>query len=80
LTGKGNEWRVYIFAEAGELTLLDPLPEQISRFALASFGIGTRIRLLDHLNGTIDAGVPLISQSVTIAHDALVTFRMWAEF
>jgi len=80
LTGKGNEWRVYVFAEAGELTLLDPLPEQISRFALASFGIGTRIRLLDHLNGTIDAGVPLISQSVTIAHDALVTFRMWAEF
>jgi hemolysin activation/secretion protein len=80
LPGSGNEWRVYAFVEGGELTLRDPLPEQTSRFDLASFGFGSRIRLQDHFNGTIDAGVPLISQSATVAHDVRVTFRMWAEF
>jgi hemolysin activation/secretion protein len=38
MKGKGNEWRFYMFAEAGELTLLDTLPQQISRFELASYG------------------------------------------
>jgi hypothetical protein len=32
------------------------------------------------LNGSIDAGVPLISTSVTNVHDLLFTFRLWAEF
>jgi hypothetical protein len=32
------KWRFYMFAEAGELTLLDTLPQQISRFELASYG------------------------------------------
>jgi hemolysin activation/secretion protein len=80
MRGKGNEWRFYMFAEAGELTLLDTLPQQISRFDLASYGFGSCLRLQDHLNGSIDAGVPLISTSVTNVHDVLFTFRLWAEF
>jgi hemolysin activation/secretion protein len=80
LTGKGNEWRFYVFAEAGELTLRDTLPEQVSRFDLASYGFGSRIRLQDHFSGSLDAGVPLISTSVTNVHDVRFTFRLWAEF
>jgi len=78
--GKANEWRFYMFAEAGELTLQDTLPEQVSRFDMASYGFGSRIRLHDHFNGSIDAGIPLISTSATNVHDVRFTFRMWAEF
>ena len=78
--GKGNEWRFYMFAEAGELTLQDTLPQQVSRFDMASYGFGSRVRLRDHFNGSIDAGIPLISTPTTNVHDVRFTFRMWAEF
>ena len=47
--------------------LRDPLPEQETHFTLASIGIGSRLRLLDHLNGSIDLALPLIRQSETRA-------------
>ena len=72
-----SDWRVYVFAEGGRLTLLDPLPEQKSVFDLASFGIGTRFRFRDHFNGSLDLGIPVISQSQTHASDLLLTFRVW---
>lgn len=75
-----GEWRVYVFTDAGRLTITDPLPEQKSRFDLASWGVGSRIRYDDHFNGSLDAGIPLISQSPTKANDVLFTFRIWVEF
>ncbi len=77
---KLNEWRFYVFGEGGVLTLKDPLPEQESRFDMASVGGGGRFQLEDHFNGSLDIGVPLISQSHTKAHNALLTFRLWADF
>jgi len=90
---EANEWRFYLFADGGYLTLIDPLPEQDSNFALASFGAGTRIRWLNHLNGSLDAAVPLITQKVlspsptgslsetqTAALDLRLTFRLWVDF
>ena len=77
---QGNEWRFYAFADAGFLTLQDPLPEQESEFRLASVGFGSRLRLMDHLNGSIDMGLPLIGQSTTRVHSPLFTFRFWADF
>ncbi len=77
---KAGEWRVYAFADAGRLTIQNPLPDQVSTFDLASVGVGSRFRLLDHLNASIDAGLPLIRQSHTQTHDLLLTFRVWAEF
>lgn len=76
---ESSEWRLYAFADAGALSIREALPEQTDHFELASIGIGSRIRLLDFLNGSIDAGLPLISQR-TKAHEALFTFRVWAEF
>jgi hemolysin activation/secretion protein len=78
--GENNEWRLYVFCDAGALTLKNPLPEQQSHFSLASIGVGTRVRLMEHLNGSLDAGLPLIQQSSTSANDLLLTFRVWAEF
>jgi hemolysin activation/secretion protein len=76
----GNEWRFYLFVDGGYLTLLDPLPEQDSTFALASFGIGTRFQLRRHFNGSLDTAVPLFSQTSTAALDLRLTFRLWADF
>lgn len=77
---KGNEGRVFIFVDGGVLTLNDPLPEQQSQFDLASIGAGGRLRILDHFNASLDAGMPLISQSPSIAGDWLLTFRLWGDF
>lgn len=77
---KAGEWRVYAFLEGGRVTVNSPLPEQEDRFDLASYGAGSRFRLFEHFNGSIDAGVPLFSQSATTAKEVLVTFRVWADF
>jgi hemolysin activation/secretion protein len=77
---KGNEWRFYAFADAGYLSLRDTLPEQIENFTLASIGLGSRLRLLDHLNGSVDIALPLVDQPHTTAGDPRVTFRVWADF
>jgi hemolysin activation/secretion protein len=47
---------------------------------MASYGFGSRVRLRDHFNGSLDAGIPLISTPTTNVHDVRFTFRMWAEF
>ena len=62
------------------MTLQDALPEQESQFSLASIGAGTRIRLHNHFNGSLDLGVPLIGQTESKMWDLLLTFRVWAEF
>jgi hemolysin activation/secretion protein len=75
-----NEWRFYLFGEGGVMAIDDPLPEQQSQFRLASVGGGTRIKLVDHLNGSLDVGLPLDNGPQTNAYEALLTFRLWAEF
>jgi hemolysin activation/secretion protein len=77
---KQSEWRVYVFAEAGRLTIIEPLPEQTSEFDLADFGVGSRARLADHFNGSLDLGVPVLRMSQTGPYDLRLTFRVWAEF
>lgn len=79
--GKNSgEWRVYVFGDAAYVTINDPLPEQDFHWTLASVGAGSHIRILDHWNGSIDAGLPLTSQTNTVAHNWLFTFRVWADF
>lgn len=80
VSSKAGEWRIYGFADAAWVTIDDPLPEQDSHWLLASFGAGTHLRVFDHLNGSLDAGLPLVSQSHTVAHDWLLTFRVWSDF
>lgn len=75
-----DDWRFYLFTDAGMLTLNSGLPEQQDRFDLASYGIGSRIRLMDHFDGSIDLGLPLIDQNPTQAGDLLLTFQVSADF
>jgi hemolysin activation/secretion protein len=75
-----NEWRLYGFVEGGHVSILQALPGQQSNFDLVSMGAGTRFELWNHFNGSLDAGLPLTSQTYTEARDLLFTFRVWADF
>ncbi len=75
-----GEWRVFVFSDAGVLNVYHALPQQKSYFYLASYGAGTRVRLRENFNGSVDAGIPLVAQSSTRAHDLRFTFRLWADF
>jgi hemolysin activation/secretion protein len=75
-----NEWRFFGFADAGTVTVLNPLPEQQSKFDVWSYGIGTRFKFLNYLNGTVIFSVPMISQTYTQARNPRVNFRIWGEF
>ncbi|MBV6500922.1 MAG: hypothetical protein CJBNEKGG_03412 [Prosthecobacter sp.] len=75
-----SEWRFHAFADAGTLVLDSTLPEQESEFNLASVGVGTRFRVLDHFSGTVDAGLPLIQQGLTRVGELLISVRFMAEF
>jgi len=76
----GNEWRFYLFGDAGALTLHDALPEQDSSFRLASIGIGSELTFKKHFHGVIELALPLTTLSDTKAHDPRFNFRLWADF
>lgn len=77
---KSTEWRLYGFIDGGRLTLNDPLPEQQDTFDLLSIGAGTRLKLFNHFNGSLDAGFPLRGLNQTNRGDWLLSFRLQAEF
>ena len=77
---KVNEWRLFGFTEGGQLNILQPLPEQQAVFDLASVGLGTRIRLADHVNGQVDVALPLVTSVLTKAYHPRVEFRAWVAF
>jgi hemolysin activation/secretion protein len=77
---EGNDWRAYIFVDGGVLTIRDALPSQTSGFTLASVGLGTRFRLMNHLSGSFDASLPLQGLIQTDAFDTNITFRLWTDF
>ena len=77
---RSTEWRFHTFADAGVLGIYDPLPSQQQHFVFASAGAGTRFKVWNHYNGSLDVAVPLISQTDAQAGDVRVTFRGWAEF
>ncbi len=78
--GRVEDWRFYVFGDWGMLSIIDALPEQQPAFTLASFGVGVKMRILQDLNGSLDLGLPLISQGPVRPYDPLLTFRVWAEF
>jgi hemolysin activation/secretion protein len=87
LIGKGdtspnpaNEWRFHAFADGGIVGINDALPGQESQSSFASAGLGTRVRVQEHYNGSVDFAFPLIDQLNAQVGDMLITFRGWAEF
>ena len=77
---KTSDLRLYAFSDAGLLKIYQALPSQHSYFQLASYGVGSRVQFHDNFHGSVDAGMPLIAQAPTQAHDLHFTFRLWADF
>lgn len=77
---RNGDWRFYAFGDGGGVTLIDPLPEQQSKFALSSVGVGSRLVLDDHLSGGCDAAYPLDNETYTKAHDVRLTFRVGVDY
>jgi len=75
-----NEWRFHAFVDGGKLRVNDPLPEEEASFKLWSYGLGTRVQLLDYLNGSLDVGFPMLGLDDTKRGDPQVHFRLWGEF
>ncbi len=75
-----NQWRVYAFLEGGKLYSNHTLPAEKRSYDLASTGIGTRIRYLNHLTGSLDLAMPLVTQPNALAHDLFLLFRLGADF
>ncbi len=75
-----NEWRFFAFSDAGHATVLHPLPDQQSQFDVWSYGVGTRFKVFNYMNGMLALSVPMISQTYTQARDPRFNFRIWGEF
>jgi len=65
-----------IFADAAYLRVIDPLPDQQSRFNLASGGSGLRFTALKNLKGELDWARALKDGAVTKANDDRLHFRL----
>ncbi|WP_317204043.1 ShlB/FhaC/HecB family hemolysin secretion/activation protein [Janthinobacterium sp.] len=73
-------WRVYAFTDAGHLRLNEPLPEQHSRFTLASVGLGSVFKLGERVSGRIDFGYPLKDGARTERHKRRISFNLSAGY
>lgn len=75
-----ENWRWYVFADAGQLHLRDPLPEQQSKFSLSSVGLGTNFRLGQNVSARFDVGYPLKAGPRTEVHDTRINFSVSANY
>ena len=73
--GIKRDWRIYVFTDAGWLKVNESLPDQKNHFDFLSFGVGSRIHLFDHFDGSIDAGFPQLKVGQTLAHSMRITFK-----
>jgi hemolysin activation/secretion protein len=71
---------VYAFLEGGKLYTNKTLPAEKRSYDLASAGFGTRIRYLNHITGSVDLAMPLVSQPNALAHDLFLLFRLGMDF
>ena len=70
-----GEWRFFAFTDTGWLKVSNPLPEQKNHFDFLSWGLGSRVRLLDHFDGTIAASMPVLQVGKTKAQDWRILFK-----
>lgn len=73
--GAPIDWRLFAFADAGWLRVIDALPGQANRFNFLSYGAGTRFRWSDHFTASVIASVPHNAQGETPADEVRVSFQ-----
>ena len=75
-----NEWRIFGFADAGHVEIQRALPEQQDKFDLWSYGVGSRFKVFNNINGILAYSVPMTNQAFTRAGSPRVNVRLWGEF
>lgn len=75
-----NEVRLIGFVDGGKLWLIDSLPEQQASWGLVGVGGGLRMKLVNHLTGLLDLGVPLTRGVATKPGEVRPQFRISADF
>ncbi|HVC59315.1 MAG TPA: ShlB/FhaC/HecB family hemolysin secretion/activation protein [Acetobacteraceae bacterium] len=75
-----NDFRLHAFVDLAHTSINQPLPEQVQKYSLGSVGVGLRVRLLDHLSGTIEDAFVLSNGPTTKAGSDRVLFRVLGEF
>lgn len=75
-----NEWRLFTFADAGHVEIQRALPEQQDKFDLWSYGVGSRFKVFNDINGILAFSVPMTNQAFTRAGNPRVNVRFWGEF
>jgi hemolysin activation/secretion protein len=75
-----GDLRFFAFYDAGWLRVIDSLPGQTSHFDLASYGIGGRLRIGEHVSGSVTGALPLIEQGQTKANDPRVLFQAAVDY
>ncbi len=73
-----DEWRVYGFLDGAAAGIFEALPEQVENFRLVSAGFGSRIRLLDAIDGSIDVGFPIVGVGVPESAEKTIFFSISA--
>ncbi len=68
------------FVEGAQVRIKDPLPAQLSRFDLASAGIGLRFKAWKTMNAALDVAWPLSNTTYTQAGSARLKFKFAYEF
>ncbi|WP_157995338.1 ShlB/FhaC/HecB family hemolysin secretion/activation protein [Peristeroidobacter soli] len=82
-----NEWRVFAFGDWGKVYIENPLADvngvQTDRIEIASYGLGTRLRMFDNYNAMLLLAKPLKDEEeldLDINDQYRAQFRIWAEF
>lgn len=75
-----DELRLIAFVDAGAVSVLSPLPDQIDSFQLVSIGVGGRFGLFRYLTGTAAYGLALTRGTVTAPGDGQFVFTLGAAF
>ena len=75
-----GDWRLYGFYDAGWLAVDQSLSGQDSQFSFASYGIGTRLQLFDHFDGSIAVAFPRTTVGQTAVKSVHTIFRASLNF
>jgi len=75
-----DEWRFFAFADAGWTGIWQALVDEPPSYGLISAGGGTRARVLGHLSGTLQVGMPFRTVGNTEKGQPRVEFQVVGDF
>ena len=75
-----DDWRAFVFGDAGDAWPIHALPDQKDEFPLYSAGFGTRFQLLERVDGDLLLGVPLAAARGSEVGRAYTMFSLKAGF